>query len=117
MSYIMGFVVPVPTANKDKYREMAAKAAPIFKEYGATHHVEAWGEDIPDGKLTDFKMAVKARLDETVVFSWIVWPDKATCDAAEKKIMTDERMKGAEKPFDGRRMIVGGFSPLFETES
>ena len=114
MSYIMGFVVPVPTANKDKYREMAARAAPIFKEYGATHHVEAWAEDIRDGKLTDFKMAVKAKPDETVVFSWIVWPDKATCDAAEKKIMTDERMKGAEMPFDGRRMIVGGFSTLFE---
>ena len=117
MSYIMGFVVPVPTADKDKYREMAAKAAPIFKEYGATHHVEAWGEDIRDGKLTDFKMAVKAKPDETVVFSWIVWPDKATCDAAEKKIMTDERMMGSEVPFDGRRMIVGGFSTLFDTES
>jgi uncharacterized protein YbaA (DUF1428 family) len=116
MSYIMGFVVPVPTANKDKYRAMAARAAPIFKEYGATHHVEAWGEDIPDGKLTDFKMAVKAKPDETVVFSWIVWPDKATCDAAEKKIMTDERMKDMEMPFDGRRMIVGGFSSLFEME-
>jgi len=115
MSYIMGFVVPVPTANKDKYREMAAKAAPIFKEYGATHLVEAWGEDIPDGKLTDFKMAVKARPDETVVFSWIVWPDKATCDAAEKKIMTDERMMGSEMPFDPRRMIVGGFSTLLDT--
>jgi uncharacterized protein YbaA (DUF1428 family) len=117
MSYILGFVVTVPTVNKDKYREMAAKAAPIFKEYGATHHVEAWGDDIRDGKLTDFKMAVKAKTDETVVFSWIVWPDKATYEAAEKKIMTDERMKGNEMPFDGRRMILGGFSPLFETNS
>ena len=114
MSYILGFVVPVPTANKDKYREMAAKAAPIFKEYGALHHVDAWGDDIPDGKVTDFKMAVQARPDETVVFSWIVWPDNATHEAAEKKIMTDEWMRGLEIPFDGRRMIVGGFSPLFE---
>jgi uncharacterized protein YbaA (DUF1428 family) len=114
MSYILGFVVPVPTANKDKYREMAAKAAPIFKENGALHHVDAWGDDIPDGKVTDSKMAVQARPDETVVFSWIVWPDNATHEAAEKKIMTDERMRGLEIPFDGRRMIVGGFSPLFE---
>jgi uncharacterized protein YbaA (DUF1428 family) len=115
MSYIMGFLVPVPTANREKYREMAAKAAPIFKEYGATQHVEAWGDNVPDGNLTDFKMAVKLKPDETVVFSWIVWPDKATCDAAEQKIMTDERMKGMEMPFDGRRMIVGGFSSLFES--
>lgn len=114
MSYIMGFLVPVPTANKEKYREMAAKAAPIFKEYGATHHVEAWGDNVPDGTVTDFKMAVKLKPDETVVFSWIVWPDKETCDAAEQKIMTDERMKGMEMPFDGRRMVVGGFSSLFE---
>src|SRR5476649_1491166 len=100
MSYIMGFLVPVPTANKEKYREMAAKAAPILKEYGAIHHVEGWGDDVPNGKLTDFKMTVKLRPDETVVFSWIIWPDKATCEAAEKKIMTDERMKGMEMPFD-----------------
>jgi uncharacterized protein YbaA (DUF1428 family) len=117
MSYILGFVVPVPTANKDKYREMAAKASLIFKEYGALHHVEAWGEDIQDGKITDFKMAVKAKPDETVVFSWIVWPDKATHEAAEKKIMTDQRMRDMEIPFDGRRMIVGGFSSLFEMKS
>jgi uncharacterized protein YbaA (DUF1428 family) len=114
MSYVMGFVVPVPTANKEKYREMAARAAPVFKEYGAIGHVEAWGEDVADGTFTDFKMAVKLQPDETVVFSWIVWPDKAACEAAEKKIMTDERMKALEMPFDGRRMIVGGFATLFE---
>ncbi|HEX3996280.1 MAG TPA: DUF1428 domain-containing protein [Acetobacteraceae bacterium] len=117
MSYVMGFVLPVPTANKDQYREMAAKASPIFKEYGALQHVEAWGDDIPDGKVTDFKMAVKARPDETVVFSWLVWPDKATYEAAQKKIMTDERMKGLEMPFDARRMIIGGFSTLLETKA
>jgi uncharacterized protein YbaA (DUF1428 family) len=115
MSYILGFVVPVPTANKDKYRAMAASAAPIFKEYGAISHVEAWGEDVADGQHTDFKMAVKLKPDETVVFSWIVWPDKATCQAAEQKMMNDVRMRDLEMPFDGRRMIVGGFTTLFET--
>jgi uncharacterized protein YbaA (DUF1428 family) len=115
MSYIQGFVIPVPTAKKDAYRAMAAQTAPIFMEYGALQIVETWGDDIRDGKVTDFKMAVKATQDETVVFSWIIWPDKATCQAAGEKMMTDERMKLAEMPFDGQRMIYGGFVPLFDT--
>ena len=117
MSYIQGFVVPVKTGKKEAYRAMAAKVALIFKEYGATRVVEAWGEDVPDGKITDFKQAVNATADETVVFSWIVWPDRATCDAAAKKIRTDERMRPeGEMPFDMQRMIFAGFAPILDTE-
>jgi uncharacterized protein YbaA (DUF1428 family) len=115
MRYIQGFVVPVPTANKEEYLAAAAKAAPIFKEFGALRHVEAWGDDVRDGKVTDFKRAVQAKPDETVVFSWIEWPDKETCQAAEQKMMTDPRMKDMDMPFDGKRMIFSGFVPLFDT--
>ncbi len=118
MSYVQGFLVPVPTAKKEAYRAMAAKAAPMFTELGAERMIECWGEDIPDGKVTDFKMAVKAKPDENVVFAWIVWPDRATCDAAMKKMETDERMKpDGEMPFDGKRMIWGGFAPIFDTDN
>lgn len=114
MPYVQGFLTPVPTANKEAYVAMAARVAPIFVEYGATELVEAWGVDVPDGKVTDFKMAVKAKAEETVVFSWIVWPDRATCDAAWEKIMTDERMQpDGDMPFDGPRMMWGGFEPVF----
>ena len=117
MSYISGFVIPVPSANKGAYREMAEKAAPIFREYGATRIVETWGDDIRDGKVTDFKTAVQATDGEAIVFSWIEWPDKATALAAKKKMQADERMKPAgDMPFDGKRMIYGGFAPLFDTQ-
>jgi len=117
MSYIQGAVIPVPTGNKQKYRESCARMAAIFQEYGATRVVDAWGVDIPDGTTTDFKRAVKATGDETVVFSWIVWPDKATCDAAGGKMRSDPRMQpSAEVPFDMKRMIYGGFEPLFDSE-
>ena len=116
MSYISGFVVAVPTANKEAYRKLAASMAPIFKEYGAVEMMEAWGEDIRDGKVTDFKRAVQAKPDETVVFSWIVWPDKAAADVFEHKMMDDARLQPtADMPFDGKRMIFGGFTPIFET--
>ena len=110
MTYIQGFVVPVKPGRKDAYREMAAKAAPIFADYGATRTVECWGEDLPDGKRTDFRRAVKAEDGEGIAFSWIFWPDKATCDAAAAKMMDDERMKpDGDMPFDMRRMIYGGY--------
>ena len=115
MTYVQGFVVPVPTANKKAYTKLAADFAPVFKEFGATRHVEAWGDDVPDGKLTDFKGAVKAKPDEVVVFSWIEYPTKAVADAASEKMMSDPRMKemGA-MPFDGQRMIIGGFTPMID---
>jgi len=115
--YIDSYLVPVPTANQSAYREMAAKAAAVFKEYGAVRIVEAWGDDVPDGKVTDFKGAVKATGDEKVVYSWIEWPSKAHRDAAWPKIMADARMKAdhANMPFDGQRMIFGGFSPVLNS--
>ncbi len=117
MSYIDGFVIPVPNGNKDAYREMAAKVAPIFAEFGATRMVECWGDDVPDGKVTDFKRAVQAEAGETVVFSWIVWPSRAARDEGNKKIMVDPRMKPGPDgmPFDGKRMIFGGFELMLDT--
>jgi uncharacterized protein YbaA (DUF1428 family) len=117
MSYIQGFVIPVPVAKKNAYRDMAAKAAPIFMEYGAERVVECWGDALPDGKFTDFRKAVKAEDGENVVFSWIVWPSKAVHDEAGEKMMRDKRMQPDQPmPFDGKRMIYGGFEPIFDTE-
>lgn len=111
MSYIDGFVAAVPAANKEAYRKHAADAAPLFKEFGATRLVETWGDDVPDGKVTDFKGAVKAQEGEVIVFSWLEYPSKAVRDAANAKMMSDPRMEaaGADMPFDGKRMIVAGF--------
>ena len=119
MPYVEGFVVPVPTANKEAYRRQAAEAAPLFQEFGATRMVEAWGDDVPDGKVTDFKGAVNATDDETVVFSWFEYPDKATRDSANAKMRDDPLMKafGESMPFDGKRMIFGGFDPMIDEAS
>ena len=119
MAYIEGFVAAVPTANKDAYRRHATDAAPLFKEFGATRMVETWGDDVPDGKITDFKGAVKAKDDESVVFSWFEYPDRATRNAANAKMMSDPRMKamGATMPFDGQRMIFGGFDSIIDEAS
>jgi len=117
VSYIDGFVIPVPAGNKEAYRELAAKAAPIFVEHGATRVVECWGDDVPDGKVTDFRRAVNAEGGEVVVFSWIVWPSREARDEGNKKVMADPRMKMEGAPFDGKRMIFGGFSTLFDTGS
>ena len=116
MSYIDGFVIPVPTGKKAAYREMCAKAANIFKEYGATRIVECWGDDVPDGQVTDFKGAVKADSSESIVFSWIVWPSKKVRDESNAKMRDDPRMKMTpDAPFDGKRMIMGGFQVLMDS--
>ncbi|ANS43070.1 DUF1428 domain-containing protein [Serratia inhibens] len=116
MNYVDGFVVAVPAAKKEAYLKLAATAAPLFKEFGATRVVECWGNDVPEGKLTDFRGAVKAEADEVVVFSWIEYPSKAVRDAANEKMMNDPRMKelGEQMPFDGKRMIFGGFEPILD---
>jgi uncharacterized protein YbaA (DUF1428 family) len=116
MTYFQGFVVPVRTADKQAFLDMAKRVAPIFAAHGATRTVECWGDDVMDGKVTDFKRAVQAKDDETVVLSWVWWPDKARCDAAAEKIRTDERMKPTgPMPFDGQRMIYAGFEANFDT--
>lgn len=119
MSYFEGFIVPVPEANKDAYRKSAADAAPMFLEFGVDRHFEAWDSDVPEGKITDFRKAVDAKPDEKVVFSWFEYPDRATRDAANAKMMSDPRMKdmGANMPFDGKRMIMGGFDAIVEEGS
>lgn len=117
MSYVQGFIIPVPKANKTAYIEVAKASGAIFQEYGAVRIVESWSETTPDGKVTDFKMAVNAEPHEAVVFSWIEWPDKATCDAAEEKMVKDPRFEAmGEMPFDGKRMIYAGFDPIFVTQ-
>ena len=116
MAYVEGFVCAVPAANKEAYRKHAADAAPMFKEFGATRMVETWGDDVPDGKVTDFKGAVKAGDDEIVVYSWVEWPSKEARVEGWKKIMEDERMKPeGDMPFVGQRMFWGGFDPIFDT--
>ena len=121
MSYIEGFILAVPQQNKEAYRQHAESAVPFFKgatweglgdngkECGATRMVETWADDVPDGKVTDFRRAVKAKPDEAVLFSWLEYPDRAARDAAVKKITSDPKMKemGATMPFDGRRNTIG----------
>jgi uncharacterized protein YbaA (DUF1428 family) len=113
MSYIDGFVIAVPTANRDKFIAHANTFDGMFLEVGATRVLECWGDDVPEGKLTDFRRAVQAKSDESVVFSWVEWPDKATRNAGMEKFMKDPRMAAAsDMPFDGKRMIFGGFAPV-----
>lgn len=116
MHYVDGFVAAVPTKNKDEYRAHAQKAVEVFKEYGAIQCVECWGDDVPDGELTSFPMAVKCQPDETVVFSWIVWPSKEIRDTGMGNVMNDPRMSMEENPmpFDGKRMIFGGFQVILD---
>lgn len=117
MNYIDGFVIPVPTGKKDAYRAMAAKGAPIFLKHGALRLVECWGDDVPDGEVTDFRRAVQSEAGENVVFAWIVWPSKAIRDAGMAKVMADPDLDMGEDgmPFDPKRMIYGGFDILFDT--
>ncbi len=116
MNYIDAYVAAVPTANKEAYRTMAEKMAVLFKKHGALNTVENWGDDVPEGKVTSFTMAVKREESESVVFSWITWPSKTVRDQAwklcmEDPIMNDESMKNI---FDGKRMIFGGFETIVQ---
>ena len=119
-----GFVIAVPTANKQKFIEHARHFDALFIELGAIRVIESWGDDVPDGKVTDFRRAVQATAEETVAFSWIEWPDKATRDTAMAR--TRELMKSDDErfdpkknpiPFDGKRMIFGGFEPVVEVKA
>ena len=114
MAYIDGFVMAVPTATRDTFIAHAKKFDALFLECGATRVVEGWGDDVPEGKVTDFRRAVQATPEESVVFSWIEWPDKAARDSGMERVMKDPRMDPATNPmpFDGKRMIFGGFAPV-----
>ena len=122
MTYIDGFVIAVPTASKQAFIDHATVTDGYFMELGALRILECWGDDVPDGKRTDFRRAVQATADETVVFSWVEWPDKATRDAAmarmQSQLNTDERFDPEKNPmpFDGARMIYGGFAPVVTLE-
>ena len=115
MAYIDGLVTTVPHANKEVYREHAARLAESMKRYGATRCVETWGDSVPEGQVTSFTMAVQRKEDEAVVFSWVWWPDKETRDDGWKKIMVDPALTNfADWPFDGKRMLHGGFEVFVE---
>jgi uncharacterized protein YbaA (DUF1428 family) len=114
MNYVDGYVCAVPTANRDAYEKYSRTNAALFKEYGALSVVECWGDDVPEGKVTSFPMAVKCEANETVVFSWITWESKSARDEGWKKLMSDPRMSERTEPMplDGKRMIYGGFQVL-----
>ena len=116
MAYVEGFVIPVPTAKRDAFIAASEAVDAVFLELGATRVVECWGDDVPEGKVTDFRRAVAAEEGEAIVFSWIEWPDKATRDVGHSKMGslmdTDPRFTDNPMPFDGKRMIFGGFQPV-----
>ena len=116
MSYIDGFVVAVPAVNKDIYIQHAKQAAAVFKEHGALKLVECWGDDVPEGELTSFPMAVKCKQDETVVFSWIIWPSREARIKGMELALADPRLDPDinPMPFDGERMIFGGFEMIVD---
>jgi uncharacterized protein YbaA (DUF1428 family) len=119
MTYVDGFLVPVPRANMDRYREMAELAAQVWMDHGALDYMEAWEDDVKPGKVNDFRTAVIAEEDEVVVFSWVVWPSKEARDTGSEKVMADPRLKdhGDKMPFSGARMIYGGFAPFVERKA
>lgn len=116
MSYVDGFVAAVPNANRDEFIAHAEMAAAVFKEKGALKVLENWGDDVPAGEVTSFAKAVQCKEDETVVFSWILWPSKEVRDQAWQALMEDPRLQPDKNPmpFDGKRMIYGGFEPVVE---
>jgi uncharacterized protein YbaA (DUF1428 family) len=114
MAYIDGYVAAVPNANKQAYLELAAKMAGVFRKHGATRVMETWQDDVPEGKLTSFPMAVKREIGESIIFSWIEWPSKDARNEAWKTVMSDPAMQGASDLFDGKRMIFGGFDVILD---
>lgn len=114
MSYVDGYIIPVPAENKQKYIDQAKMMAGIFKEFGALEIYENWGDDVPDGDVTSFSKAVMCKKNEVVVFSWVVWPSKEVRDKGWQAAMQDPRMKPEDNPmpFDGKRLIYGGFSTI-----
>jgi uncharacterized protein YbaA (DUF1428 family) len=114
MNYVDGYIIPVPLAKREAYITQAKFAASIFKEFGALRIVECWGDDVPPGKLTSFPLAVQCEPGEVVVFSWIEWPSKLVRDEGMKKFMADTRLASMEMPFDGKRLILGGFQAIVE---
>lgn len=116
MAYIDGFLVAVPSARREEYLRFAQEAAVLFRQYGALRVVEAWGDDVPEGKLTSMPMAVQCQTDESVVFSWIEWPSRAVRDAGMQAVMQHPQMMDAPQrmPFDGKRVIFGGFETLLD---
>ena len=107
----------VPQANKQAYLDHVREALTLFKDHGAARMVENWADDVPEGKVTDFHRSVRKKDDEAVLFSWIEWPSREARDSGMKAMMQDERMKTLGMPFDGQRLIFGGFSPIVETGS
>lgn len=116
MSYITGFLTPVKIADKDRYIESARKSWPAFQKYGCLEQVETWGEDIPPGKVTGFDLAVKLEEGEVPVFSWLRWPDRATADKCWAEMQNDPDFQNMDMPFDGKRMMWGGFALVFESK-
>ena len=116
MAYVDGFVLPVPKDKVEAYRKMAETAGAVWMDHGALSFIECMGDDVPPGKLTSFPLAVQAKEDEVVFFSWITYESREHRDAVNAKVMADERLKGdmADMPFDGKRMIYGGFRPIVE---
>jgi uncharacterized protein YbaA (DUF1428 family) len=111
--YVQGFLLAVPSENRERYRKMAAEAGEYFQSLGAIEIAENWEVDVQDGKQTDFRMATKAKPGEDIVFSWVIWPDKATCDAASRRMEEEMGEPPDPMPFDGMRMMWGGFEPVY----
>ena len=114
MTYVTGFLTPVKSEDKARYVKSAEASWPLFQKYGALSQVETWGEDVPDGKLTSFPMAVKLEDGEVVVFSWVTWPDRAAADACFGKMQDEPDVANLDMPFDGKRMRWGGFDVVFD---
>ncbi|MEN9061816.1 DUF1428 domain-containing protein [Ponticoccus litoralis] len=117
MTYVAGFLTPVPNGNKQAYIDSARKAWSLFKEYGALQIMETWGDQVPAGEHTDFRRAVALEDGETVCFSWMIWPDKESHDRCGASMQTDPRWQEMDMPFDGKRMMWGSFTPIFEDKA